>query len=86
MDSTIIKAAIQQAGGARAVADARGLRSEWGVQKWAHVGVPAEHVIPLAVMTNWETTPHMLSPEIYPSPLDGMPDGVRLKRLKVAAA
>jgi len=77
MDSTIIKAAIGQAGGARAVADARGLRSEWGVQKWARDGVPAEHVIPLAELTGWITTPHMLSPEIYPHPLDGVPSGAR---------
>jgi len=85
MDSKTIRAAIHQAGGARAVADARGLRSEWGVMKWCRDGLPAEHVRPLAELTGWLTTPHMLNPDLYPGEWDGVPPAAK-RRIRKAAA
>jgi hypothetical protein len=35
--------------------------------------VPDKRVIRLAELTEWEYTPHMLAPGLYPNPSDGIP-------------
>lgn len=71
-------AAIKAAGGARRVALARGLRARASVYKWAQDGVPPEHVIWLCEQCEWKFTPHMLSPNLYPHPDDGLPVAMRI--------
>lgn len=71
--SQIIKDAIYKAGGAVQVASKFGI-SRISVYEWISKSrLPAERVIPLAQLTDWTFTPHMLDPVIYPNPDDGMP-------------
>lgn len=65
--------AIAIAGGAAGLARARGLKTAWGVAKWAKEGLPAEHVLWLSERTQWQITPHQLAPRLYPYPDDGLP-------------
>ncbi|EGI41134.1 conserved hypothetical protein [Escherichia coli TA280] len=47
-----------------------------GVGKWfANKSIPAERVIPLCVLLEWQVTPHELRPDIYPNLTDGLPCG-----------
>ena len=39
--------------------------------------VPGEHCIAISQATEWQIRPHDLRPDIYPHPLDGLPDGMR---------
>lgn len=70
---SIIKKAVDKAGKAGAVAKAMGI-SRISVYEWIEKGrVPPDRVLALAELTEWEFTPHMLAPERYPNPTDGLP-------------
>lgn len=38
--------------------------------------VPAERIIPLCRLLDWEITPHELRPDLHPTPISGIPEGV----------
>lgn len=48
------------------------------VSQWLNTRVPAERVIPLCELLNWEVTPHDIRPDLHPSPISGIPEGVIL--------
>jgi DNA-binding transcriptional regulator YdaS (Cro superfamily) len=48
------------------------------VQKFEKTEVSAERVLGIAQATNYQVTPHQLRPDIYPHPLDGLPEDLRL--------
>ncbi|WP_406706677.1 transcriptional regulator [Sodalis sp.] len=35
--------------------------------------VPAERIIPLCALLDWDITPHELRPDLHPNPTDGLP-------------
>jgi DNA-binding transcriptional regulator YdaS (Cro superfamily) len=75
MDS-VLDRAIQLAGGQSALA--AGLVppvSPQAIQQLARV--PAERAIQVARLTRFEVTPHELRPDIYPHPVDGLPEELR---------
>lgn len=75
--STPIKHAVESAGGAVKVAEAFDI-SRISVYEWISKDrLPAERVIPLAELTAWRFTPHMLDPVLYPNERDGLPDNIR---------
>ncbi|MGK8935571.1 transcriptional regulator [Pluralibacter gergoviae] len=43
---------------------------------WLRNRVPADRVIPLCELLNWEITPHELRPDLHPTPISGIPEGV----------
>lgn len=70
---SIIKNAVKRAGKAGAVARALGI-SRISVYEWGEKDrVPPDRVLALAELTDWEFTPHMLAPDRYPNPTDGLP-------------
>jgi hypothetical protein len=64
--------AIDFLGGDSAVAQRAGLKTAWAVSKWRN-RLPSERVLWLALQTGWRFTPHLLAPNLYPNPDDGMP-------------
>lgn len=71
------KDAIAAAGGASVVAQQFNINPV-SVYEWIRKDrLPAERVIPLAELTAWAFTPHMLDPALYPNKLDGLPANVR---------
>lgn len=38
---------------------------------------PAETVLNLSEVTEWQVTPHELRPDLYPYPQDGLPEHLR---------
>lgn len=71
------KEAISAAGGASVVAQQFKINPV-SVYEWMRKDrLPADRVIPLAELTNWAFTPHMLDPTLYPNKLDGLPPEVR---------
>lgn len=75
--SAPIKQAVDAALGVARVAETFHI-ARVSVYEWINKGrLPAERVIPLAEMTAWRYTPHMLDPVLYPNELDGLPDNVR---------
>lgn len=48
------------------------------VSSWFKKRVPAESVIPLCNLLRWEITPHELRPDLHPTPVSGIPEGVIL--------
>lgn len=52
--------------------------SQQTVFKWLNKRVPAERVIPLCELLGWEVTPHDIRPDLHPTPISGIPDGVIL--------
>jgi DNA-binding transcriptional regulator YdaS (Cro superfamily) len=73
---SIIKEAVDKAGKAGAVARSLGI-SRISVYEWIEKDrLPPDRVLALAELTNWEYTPHMLAPERYPNPTDGLPVSV----------
>lgn len=70
---SVIKLAVKKAGGAAEVAQRMGL-SRISVYEWISKDkVPEPRVLALAELTEWEYTPHMIAPLIYPNPSDGLP-------------
>lgn len=70
---SIIKAAIEEAGGGSAVARSLGI-GRVSVWEWVNKGaVPDPRVLQLAELTHWKYTPHQLAPSLYPNPTDGLP-------------
>lgn len=70
---SIIKEAIEAAGGAAVVARSQSI-GRVSVYEWIYKDkIPAERVIPLAELTGWHFTPHQLAPLVYPNPTDGIP-------------
>lgn len=72
---TIIKEAIEKAGGAASVARELNI-SRISVYEWiANNKLPEKggRALALAELTDWEFTPHMLAPTLYPNPTDGLP-------------
>lgn len=68
-----IEEAIDHAGGVPAVAAHFKIHSV-SVHEWiTRQKLPAPRVIPLAELTGWKYTPHMLDPVLYPNPTDGIP-------------
>ncbi|MCA8323259.1 MULTISPECIES: YdaS family helix-turn-helix protein [Burkholderia cepacia complex] len=82
-DAPILDQAIKRAGGAAAVARAFGI-SPVSVGEWLKKQkLPADRVIPVSGLTDWEYTPHMLDSKLYPNERDGMP--LSLQPAQVAA-
>lgn len=48
------------------------------VYKWLKKQVPDRRVIPLCDALNWEILPHELRPDLHPTPVSGIPEGVIL--------
>jgi DNA-binding transcriptional regulator YdaS (Cro superfamily) len=48
------------------------------VQNYLKSRTPAEKVIGVSEATEWKVTPHQLRPDLYPHPMDGLPDHLRL--------
>lgn len=70
---SIIKEAVDKAGKARAVAKALNIGFT-SVYEWIEKDrLPSDRVLSLAELTSWEYTPHMLAPDRYPNPTDGLP-------------
>ena len=73
---SLVKEAIDEAGGASRVAEKLEI-SRISVYEWVPKGKPpADRIIPLAEMTGWKYTPHMLDPVLYPNERDGLPPEV----------
>jgi DNA-binding transcriptional regulator YdaS (Cro superfamily) len=73
---SIIKKAVDRAGKAGMVARKLGI-SRISVYEWVEKDrLPPDRVLALAEMTSWEFTPHMLAPDRYPNPTDGLPVSV----------
>ncbi|WP_208446913.1 YdaS family helix-turn-helix protein [Burkholderia gladioli] len=69
---TFVKEIVAAAGGATAVARALDI-SRGSVNEWVKKGhVPNPRVRPLAELTGWKYTPHMIAPELYPNATDGI--------------
>jgi hypothetical protein len=47
---------------------------------WLNTRVPADRVIPLCQLMGWEVTPHELRPDLHPTPISGIPEGVILPK------
>ncbi|OVY38274.1 hypothetical protein BME69_08535 [Klebsiella quasipneumoniae subsp. quasipneumoniae] len=50
------------------------------VSLWLNTRVPADRVIPLCQLMDWEVTPHELRPDLHPTPISGIPEGVILPK------
>ncbi|MBA7934068.1 helix-turn-helix domain-containing protein [Klebsiella michiganensis] len=46
------------------------------VSQWINTRIPAGRVIPLCELMGWEVTPHELRPDLHPTPISGIPEGV----------
>jgi hypothetical protein len=68
--------AIDSLDGDTAVAKRAGLKTSWAVSKWRK-NLPPDRVLWLAEQTGWKYTPHMLAPNLYPNPTDGLPKSKR---------
>jgi len=74
---SLIKLAVDAAHGVAKVAETFGI-ARVSVYEWISKDrLPAERVIPLAELTAWRYTPHLLDPTLYPHKHDGLPDNVR---------
>ena len=47
--------------------------------------IPADSVLSYCEKRGWEVTPHMVRPDIYPHPSDGLPGSLRSEVIKVSA-
>lgn len=79
--STTIKDAVACAGGVAKVAGHQNI-SRISVYEWiSKQRLPADRVIPLAMLTGWKYTPHMLDPSLYPNVSDGLPSNLALEQV-----
>jgi DNA-binding transcriptional regulator YdaS (Cro superfamily) len=72
---SIIKKAVDKAGGAGAVARELNI-SRISVYEWIsknRLPEKKQRALALAQLTGWAYTPHMLAPDLYPNPSDGLP-------------
>jgi DNA-binding transcriptional regulator YdaS (Cro superfamily) len=69
-----IKEIASEVGGVVSLSSRLGL-SRGAVSNWKRV--PAEHVIQVSGLTEWKITPHQLRPDLYPHPMDGLPEHLR---------
>lgn len=70
--------AIKLAGGPSAVARRFDISNPWAVSKWIRAGrIPADRIIGVAGMVDYQITPHQIDPAIYPHPDDGLPEALR---------
>lgn len=61
----------------RAIARHLGI-SPQAVNQWFNKpSVPPRFVLPICDLVGWEVTPHEIRPDLYPSLLDGVPEGVK---------
>lgn len=70
-----IKDVAKLAGGVVALSHSLGL-SRGAVSQWSTV--PAERVLEVCALTQWQVSPHQLRPDLYPNPCDALPDGPRV--------
>lgn len=94
MDKTSLIKSVQLAGGQVALAAKVRARipgskvAQAYVWAWLHSNKspmpPAEYVLAICDSVEWQVTPHELRPDIYPNPLDAMPQGAA-RRLEEAA-
>ncbi|MDX7656154.1 transcriptional regulator [Klebsiella quasipneumoniae] len=54
--------------------------SQQTVFKWLKKQVPSGRVIPFCQLMGWEVTPHELRPDLHPTPISGIPEGVILPK------
>lgn len=54
--------------------------SQQTVFKWLKGQVPSGRVIPFCRLMQWEITPHQLRPDLHPTPISGIPEGVIPKK------
>lgn len=52
--------------------------SQQTVFKWLKKQVPDKRVIPLCELLGWEILPQDIRPDLHPTPISGIPDGVTL--------
>lgn len=50
--------------------------SQQTVSRWINGFFPAEDVIPLCEFLNWNVIPHEIRPDLHPTPISGIPEGV----------
>lgn len=74
MKTTALEKAIHLAGGQSSLGRLCGLR-QGHVWNWLNREgrVPAENVLVVCAVVDWQITPHELRPDIYPNPSDGLP-------------
>lgn len=52
--------------------------SQQTISRWMNGIFPAEEVIPLCKFLNWNVIPHEIRPDLHPTPISGIPEGVTL--------
>lgn len=50
------------------------------VSRWLNGRIPAERVIPLCELLNWQVIPHELRPDLHPTPTSGIPNGTAITK------
>ncbi|VTM86732.1 Uncharacterized protein conserved in bacteria, prophage-related [Raoultella ornithinolytica] len=50
--------------------------TQQNISRWLNAKMPAERVIPICKLMGWEVTPHELRPDLHPTPISGIPEGV----------
>ena len=69
-----LKKAISISGGPASLARSLEINSQ-AVSQW--LKAPVDRVIAISAAINWLITPHLLRPDIYPHPSDGLPKEIR---------
>ncbi|HIA2903843.1 TPA: transcriptional regulator [Escherichia coli] len=74
--SHVLKSKITKIMNQSEIAKHLGVKSQ-AVSGWLNFTgvIPADRVIPLSRVLDWQVTPHELRPDIYPNPTDGLPCG-----------
>lgn len=73
----ITEKAVRVIGNVSYVARMFDFKSSQSVANWiTKNSVPSDRVIPLCQMGGWVVTPHELRPDLHPTPVSGIPDGV----------
>jgi hypothetical protein len=53
--------------------------SQQNISYWLKTGaIPEIHCIGIAYASDWKESPHLINPDIYPHPEDGLPEEMRL--------
>ncbi|MEQ5149149.1 transcriptional regulator [Providencia rettgeri] len=74
----ITEKAIRAVGAPSVVSRMFGFGSPQSVFNWIKKNkVPAERVIQLCRLANWEVSPHELRPDLYPNKSDGLPNDIK---------